>query len=306
MMVGVPAYIQDYLLKLDTDHKYRLGMGDKSIPEIWPNLQLIIWGGAKLESYIGALSRHLGDSVDYRETYGGTETGLVGYKVDTNPGMIPSLGNNFYEFIPMNQWRAMEAEGGDYRNFEFDIRTYDEVKAGNEYAIVITNIGGMYRYIWGDSVIFHKGDPFRIDWAGRLNWYSNIAVERMTFNAVQNSITQLSEIIGCRIPHFSYATNFEPPQYQFVIETDSAFSTDLDLNTVLDQLLGENNVEYKFCRERNLIEAPMVITVPAGTYTRLEKSQLAARGEKKGHYKAPRFTSIDTLNQIRSLALLHI
>ncbi|MFX1253019.1 MAG: GH3 auxin-responsive promoter family protein, partial [Promethearchaeota archaeon] len=193
LIAGVPVYIAEYLTKLESIHKAELGLADKTIPEIWPNLQLMIWSGAKLEGYHTRLAQLVGEQVDFREAYGATETGLIAYQQGQEPGMVPVLANNFCEFIPLQQWRAMEAEGGDYHRFDFDVRTFQDVKPKEEYVIVFTTVGGLYRYIIGDTVIFEKSDIPRFNWAGRIRWWSNITVERMNYGHVQEAIHMLEE-----------------------------------------------------------------------------------------------------------------
>ncbi|MFX1255450.1 MAG: GH3 auxin-responsive promoter family protein, partial [Promethearchaeota archaeon] len=193
LIAGVPAYIADYLTKLETKYKLELGLGQKSIPEIWPNLKLIIWSGAKLEGYRPRLNQLVGEQVDFREAYGATETGLIAYQKGQEQGMVPVLGNNFFEFIPLHEWRAMEEEGANYQTFAFDVRTFQDVKPGVEYVIVFTTVGGLYRYVIGDTVIVERSDLPCFRWTGRIKWWSNITVERMNYGHVQEAIHMLEE-----------------------------------------------------------------------------------------------------------------
>ncbi|MFX0094859.1 MAG: GH3 auxin-responsive promoter family protein, partial [Candidatus Hodarchaeota archaeon] len=289
LIAGLPVYIADYLSKLDLDHKYRLELGTKTIPEIWPNLKLVIWSGAKLEGYSSRLTSLLGNQVDFREAYGATEPGLIAYQEGKTPGMVPVLGNNFFEFIPVREWRAMEAEGANYQEFEFTYLTLQDVRPGVEYVIVMTTVGGMYRYIIGDTVVFHQTDIPRFNWSGRLAWYSNIALERMNYGHVEQVMQLLGACLGCRISNFSYATSYEPPLYRFIIEPDAVVSHPEDLATLIDHCLREVNAEYDFCRKRNLLGIPEVTLVPAGTYALLERISIQKRGNKIGQYKPPRF-----------------
>ncbi|MFX1255059.1 MAG: GH3 auxin-responsive promoter family protein [Promethearchaeota archaeon] len=306
MIAGLPVYIADYLAKLDLEHKYHLGLGDKTIPEIWPNLKLIIWSGAKLEGYASRLNSLVGNQVDFRESYGATEPGLIAYQADNDPGMVPVLGNNFMEFIPLSEWRAMEAEGGDYQDFEFTAHTFQDVNPNTDYVIVLTTIGGMYRYVIGDTVVFQEADVPRFNWSGRLTWYSNIALERMNYGHIEQTMKMLSETLGCHISNFSYATSYQPPQYQFIIEPDSPLSLDTDLSTVLDQCLMEINAEYYFCRERNLLVKPTVSIVPPGTYGLLERITIQEKANKIGQFKPPRFTDGQMIQLINTIAVKHL
>ncbi|MFX0094287.1 MAG: GH3 auxin-responsive promoter family protein [Candidatus Hodarchaeota archaeon] len=301
LIAGLPVYIVDYLAKLELDHKYRLGLGNMTIPEIWPNLKLVIWSGAKLEGYYTRLSNLLGTQVDFRESYGATEPGLIAYQADMAQGMVPVLGNNFFEFIPLSEWRAMEAEGGNYQSFDFNCHTFQDVKVGTEYVIVLTTVGGMYRYVIGDTVVFRKTDIPRFNWSGRITWYSNIALERMNFGHIEQTMQLLSEQLGCPISNFSYATSYEPPRYYFIIEPDGEPMYPGDLATLVDECLMETNAEYHFCRDRKLLLKPEVTVVPAGTYGLLERISIQEKAARIGQYKPPRYTNAETINLLASL-----
>ncbi|MFX0065312.1 MAG: GH3 auxin-responsive promoter family protein [Candidatus Hermodarchaeota archaeon] len=301
LIAGVPVYIAEYLTKLETLHKAELGLAQKTIPEIWPNLKLLIWSGAKLEGYRSHLKQLVGEQIDFREAYGATETGLIAYQQSQESNMVPVLSNNFFEFIPLQEWRTMETEEADYHTFEFDIRTFQDVRSGVEYVIVFTTVGGLYRYVIGDTVIFERSDIPRFRWAGRIKWWSNITIERMSFGHVQNAIHSLEKQIGSVISNFSYTTCYNPPQYHFVIETEERIAPSIDLVQLLDQNLQETNGEYEFARNRKLLQPPLVIQVPFGTYNLLSQ-QRALQGAPLGQMKPPRFTDGQTIDLLASLA----
>ncbi|MFX1250627.1 MAG: GH3 auxin-responsive promoter family protein [Promethearchaeota archaeon] len=303
LIAGLPVYIVDYLSKLDLDHKYRLGLGTQTIPDIWPNLKLMIWSGAKLEGYTSRLTDIVGDQVDFREAYGATEPGLIAYQRGQEPGMVPVVGNNFMEFIPLAEWRAVEAEELNYQDFPFTFHTFQDVKPGIDYVIVLTTVGGMYRYIIGDTVRFCRSDFPRFNWSGRLTWYSNIAVERMNFSHVEQAIDMLADLIGCPISNFSYATSYEPPQYSFIIEPDGIPAYTDEIATLLDECLMEINAEYHFCRERKLLVAPKATIVPSGTYGLLERIKIQEKANRIGQFKPPRYTNIQTIQLLNSMAI---
>jgi hypothetical protein len=54
MIAGLPLFIVDYLTTLDSEHKHKLGLGDKTISEIWPNLKLMIGVGPNWRAMLPA------------------------------------------------------------------------------------------------------------------------------------------------------------------------------------------------------------------------------------------------------------
>ncbi|MFX1534537.1 MAG: GH3 auxin-responsive promoter family protein [Promethearchaeota archaeon] len=300
MIAGVPVYIAEYLTKLEMNHKQELGLVDKSIPEIWPNLKLLIWSGAKIEGYLKRLIQLVGEHIDFREAYGATETGLIAFQQGLERGQVPVLSNNFFEFIPLQEWRAMEAEEADYHHFEFNVRTFQDMKPKVDYVIVFTTVGGLYRYIIGDTIAFELSDIPRFCWTGRIKWWSNITVERMNYGHVTEAIDLLEETLGTQISNFSYSTCYNPPQYHFIIETAKNIPVSTNLTFLLDQALQEVNSEYEFARVRKLLHAPMVIRVPLGTYNRFSQHR-ALQGAPLGQMKPPRFTTEETIQLLNSL-----
>ncbi len=302
MISGLPLYVVDYLDKLDLDHKHKLGLGDKTIPEIWPNLKLMIWSGAKLGGYSTRLRELVGDHVDFRESYGSTETGLIAHQMGDERGMRPLLGNAFIEFISLSEWYEMEAQGGDYQNFEFNIYTFQDVEAEMDYVIVLTTAGGLYRYVIGDTIMFWQTDIPRFSWSGRTLWYTNVSLERLTFAQVESAVTMLGDLIHCPISNFSYAVSCAPPRYTFVIETDGKAHFNGDVSVLLDECLGKNQFNYQHCREDGVLLPPSVSLVPYGTYAALEKRTIQEKRDSVGQFKSPRYTDLETIWLIKSLA----
>ncbi|MFX1253102.1 MAG: GH3 auxin-responsive promoter family protein [Promethearchaeota archaeon] len=300
MIGGVPAYIVSYLVKLNKEHKHQLGLGDKTIPEIWPKLKLVIWGGAQIGGYLPRLRELLGDQVDFYELYAASETGLIAHQQGNEPGMVPILGNNFMEFIPLSEWRAMEEEKGNYQDFEFTCHTFQDVKPGVEYVIVFTTSNGLYRYVIEDTVMFHKSDIPRFNWSGRLVWYSNVTLERVYYSEVEEAIQIAEDVLGCPISNFSYTATHEPePQYQFVIESDAPVPE--EVAKVVDEQLKQVNYNYNYCRNAKMLKEPTIDVVPFGTYESLETEHIKEMAGKIGQYKPPRFTDMETLETIRSV-----
>ncbi len=301
MIAGLPLYIVDYLATLETEHKHKLGLGDKTITEIWPNLKLMIWSGAKLDGYVTRLHALLGDQVDFREAYGATETGLIAHQMGSEPGMVPILGSNFMEFIPLSEWYEMEAQGGDYRNYPFTCRAIRDVEPGVDYVIVLTTVGGLYRYVIGDVVVFRQTGIPRLNWAGRTVWYSNVTMERLTFAQIESAITALSGMIQCPISNFSYVALPEPPQYTFVIETDGKAQYQGDISALLDECLS-NDPNYQHFRQNGMLLPLKASLVPYGTYATLEKKMIQEKGSDTGQFKPPRYTNMEMIELIKSLA----
>ena len=103
------------------------------------------------------------------ELYAGTEGGIYATQTWDYEGMtfIPNL--NFFEFIPEREWFKWQLD----RSHQPKTILLDEVKAGENYEVVITNLHG------GALVRYRPGDMVRI--TARRNEKLNIDIPQMVF-----------------------------------------------------------------------------------------------------------------------------
>ena len=104
------------------------------------------------------------------ETYGGTEGGVYATQAWDYEGMtfIPNL--NFFEFVPEREWFKWQLD----HSYQPKTVLLDEVKAGENYEIVITNFHG------GALVRYRIGDMIRI--TSLRNEKLNIDIPQMVFH----------------------------------------------------------------------------------------------------------------------------
>ena len=87
------------------------------------------------------------------ETYNASE-GFFGIQDDPkDSGMLLMLDYGvYYEFIPMEHFGRPEAEA----------IPLEGVEIGRNYAMIISTLGGFYRYVLGDTVRFTSVKPYKI------------------------------------------------------------------------------------------------------------------------------------------------
>jgi hypothetical protein len=76
----------------------------------------------------------------------------VAVQMDSGEGCVPLCDQHVFEFIPVKEWKEMEEEGEHYREFAFSPRYLSTVIPGEEYILVLTTSGGLYRYVSGDII----------------------------------------------------------------------------------------------------------------------------------------------------------
>lgn len=86
----------------------------------------------------------------------------------------------FYEFMPLNE------DGKEFPN----TLLLNEVKIGENYALIITTNSGLWRYKIGDTIAFVSTNPYRIKVTGRLKHFINAFGEEVIIENADMAITK--------------------------------------------------------------------------------------------------------------------
>jgi len=115
--------------------------------DLWP-VKVIVGGGTDSSIFRKTVEELWGKQL--LETYGAIDGGIYATQTWDYEGMtfIPNL--NFFEFIPEREWFKWQLD----RSYQPKTILLDEVKAGENYEIVITNFHGgiLTRYRMGDMM----------------------------------------------------------------------------------------------------------------------------------------------------------
>jgi hypothetical protein len=179
--------------------------GISDIHQLWPDFCLVVAtvNTKPFENVIQSLLGH----VEFRRLYCVDEVAIA-VQLDEK-GVVPLLDHCYLEFIPLNQWRDMEREGGTYREYGFDIETVDTAVPGEKYVLVVTT-SGLYRYIPGDIVTVI--DSLHIEPSGFIDEWTD-------FPEVAQQIVLLREVARDKFSagHQLVAVESEPMRYLFKI-----------------------------------------------------------------------------------------
>ena len=98
IICGVPAWVQILFEKIIAFHNV------KTIHDIWPNLEIYIWGGVVFKPYKKSFEKLLGREIKYLETYLASE-GFIAFQKRPNSEGIQLLLDNgiFFEFTIVKQ-----------------------------------------------------------------------------------------------------------------------------------------------------------------------------------------------------------
>lgn len=259
--------------------------GKKDLKEIWPNLELYIHGGVSFTPYrerFQTLFPNTGD-IRYVETYNASE-GFFGIQLDPqSPELTLMLDYGiYYEFVPMHEY------GNDFP----ETHTLEQVKVGENYAVVISTNSGLCRYLIGDTIRFTSLKPFRFIITGRTKHFINAFGEEVIIENAEAALKAACESTGALIRDYTaapiYFTETTRPGHHWLIEFEILpDSLDLFCQT-LDLTLQKVNSDYEAKRFKDMaMKAPLLQVARAGTFQQWLKS----KGKLGGQHKIPRLSN---------------
>ncbi|NLA25105.1 MAG: GH3 auxin-responsive promoter family protein, partial [Bacteroidales bacterium] len=138
ILVGVPSWFLVFLKRLMQK------AGANNILEIWPNLKLFIYGGVNFLPYEEVYHSIIpSDKMMYLETYNASE-GFFGIQDDlSSDDMLLMLDYGiYYEFLKLE----------DFNQGKTQTTMLEDVVVGENYAMIISTNGGLWRYLIGDTI----------------------------------------------------------------------------------------------------------------------------------------------------------
>lgn len=275
---GVPTWTLVLLEKL-------LAMkGVKDISEVWPNLQLYIHGGVSFTPYREVFSKLIGSSkMRYLETYNASE-GFFALQNDlSDPSLMlmPDYGI-FYEFIKVSDLEHSNPE------------TYllGEVEKGVNYAVVISNSSGLWRYQLGDTITFASTDPYKFTITGRTKLFINAFGEEVVIDNAERAIAHACAVTDSKVREYTaapiYLDQEDNAGHEWLIEFEKEPHSMHDFATALDAKLKEVNSDYEAKRHKDIaLKMPRIKQVPGNTFY----NWLKRKGKLGGQHKVPRLSN---------------
>ncbi len=258
--------------------------GKNNILEIWPNLELFIHGGVNFEPYREQFRRMIpSENMHYMETYNASE-GF--FAIQDNPecrDMLLMLDIGvYYEFISMKEFGQPGAR----------VLTLGEVTTSENYALVITTNGGLWRYIIGDTVQFTSLEPYKIRITGRTRHFINAFGEELIVDNAEQALKTACEQSGSVIDEYTAGPVFmgeeQKGTHQWLIEFAKEPADPRQFICLLDEALKSLNSDYEAKRYKNMtLVQPLLTIVPKGTFYRWMKN----RGKIGGQNKIPRLAN---------------
>lgn len=158
----------------------------------------------------------------------------------------------FYEFIPV---------GGD------EVLTADQLEAGGQYELIVTNYSGLYRYRLNDIVVVRgfDGDTPDIEFLTKSREILNIAQEKVPASGVLECVGRMAGELGFGVRQAQVRENLETQAYDVYIEPEGR--TDVptaEMSERLDGLLRGSYDLYDRNRMFGSLNGPIVTIMRDG------------------------------------------
>jgi hypothetical protein len=247
--------------------------GKSSLREVWPQLELYIHGGVSFKPYREQFKAIGGEGLRYLETYNASE-GFFAFQSEDDNGMLLHLNAGiFYEFIPKTL-------------------TLEDVNTDENYALLISTNGGLWRYKVGDTIKFTSTKPFKIEVTGRIKHYINAFGEEIIIDNAERAMNAACAATGASVRDYTVAPVYLSLNnrgcHEWLIEFEETPDDLEHFATHLDNYLREINSDYDAKRNKSLaLDSPIVRALPQDTFY----NWLKQRGKLGGQHKVPRLSN---------------
>lgn len=276
-IAGVPTWTL-ILLKRILEIKQK-----KTIAEVWPNLELYINGGVSFVPYREQFNRIIGKPINYLEIYNASEGFFAAQEKPDDDGMLLFTEHGiFYEFMPVDEYGKPNPKTVGLKDVELH----------ENYALVISTTGGLWRYLVGDTVRFTSINPYKLKVSGRLKHYINAFGEEVIIDNSDNAIAMASAKTGAVVTDYTaapvYFSESSNGAHEWLIEFEKE-PPNLDVFIdALDAELKSLNSDYEAKRQKNIaLGRPQVKIVPKGGFNKW----LHSKNKMGGQHKVPRLSN---------------
>jgi GH3 auxin-responsive promoter len=257
--------------------------GKKTIAEVWPNLELYLHGGVNFVPYKDQFDQLIGKSINYQDVYNASEGFFAAQNSLTDDGLILFTNHGiFYEFVAVED--LTQAHPKAY--------TIQDVELYKNYAIIISTVGGLWRYVIGDTVQFVSKNPYKIKVTGRTKHFINAFGEEVIVDNTDNAITIACSKTGAIVNDYTAAPVYFSSQangaHEWLIEFEKEPSSVGAFIYELDTALQNCNSDYEAKRYKNMaLRLPIVQVIPKGSFNKWLKN----KGKLGGQHKVPRLSN---------------
>ncbi len=258
--------------------------GRQSLEEVWPNIEVFFHGGVSFAPYREQYAEMIRTPrMHYVETYNASE-GFFGIQSDlSDPAMLLMTDYGmFYEFMPMTDFGSPNP------------RTVmlQDVEIGCNYALILNNCSGLWRYMIGDTIKFTSKDPYKFVITGRTRHFINAFGEELMVDNADKALVEACKATEASIIDYTAAPVFMDSRakcsHQWLIEFDKQPANLQEFTKLLDEALKRLNSDYEAKRHKDIaLQLPKIEIARKGLF----HDWLAMKGKLGGQHKVPRLSN---------------
>ena len=283
---GVPAWIQILFERIIKQYNV------KTIHDVWPNLAIYVHGGVAIHPYKKSIDALCSKQLIYLDTYMASE-GFLAYQERPNDQQAMKLmvdNKLFFEFIPFTE-ENFDADGNVKPHAV--AKNITEVELNKDYAVLISNCAGAWRYLIGDTVKFTDLKRYEVIVTGRTKHFLSLCGEHLSVDNMNQAVKLVAADLNLKINEFSVVGI--PHQglfaHHWYLGTDKSIDESV-LKESLDKHLKTLNDDYAVERTHALKEV-IVTVLPNQAFIDF----LASKNKLGGQSKFPRVLKGKTLNE---------
>ncbi|MCU0359291.1 MAG: GH3 auxin-responsive promoter family protein [Bacteroidia bacterium] len=283
---GVPAWIQILFERIIKHY------GLKTIHDVWPNLKVFVHGGVSIKPYKNTINALCAQPLIYIDTYMASEA-FVAFQERPNEEQTMKLitdNNLFMEFIPFDEQNFDQEGNLKPRAEAIDLKRVEE---GIEYALIITNCAGAWRYLIGDTIRFTDVRRNEIIITGRTKHFLSLCGEHLSVDNMNKGVLLAANELGISINEYCVCGGpFEGRfEHHWFIGSDK--NTDPEtVSRALDNHLKQLNDDYAVERMHALKQVRVTL-LPNQKFIDF----LASKNKLGGQSKFPRVLKGKVLNE---------
>lgn len=286
---GIPSWLQMYFEKITEKT-------NRKVSEVFPNFNLLIYGGVNFDPYRKKFTELIGKEVDSIELFPASEGFFAFQDSQEKKDLLLILNAGiFYEFIDVE----------DYRNNNLKRVPLWGVKKNKNYVMIISSSAGLWGYNTGDTVRFTSLKPYRINVTGRIKQSLSAFGEHVIVKEVEQAIEQAIINTGLMVKEFTVAPMFKSKSsnacHEWFIEFDEKKVQTKEFAKILDQELQKQNKYYKDLITGKIIGKPVIRKITEDGFKKYMKSI----GKLGGQNKIPKIANNRKIaEQLKKLNLI--
>ena len=275
LISGIPPWMQMYFDRL-------IEKSGKKISELFPDFSVMVQGGVNFEPYKARLYESIGKKIDCIELFPASEGFFAFQDSQDAEGLLLNTNSGiFFEFVP-----AAEIFTANPTRLSLK-----DVKAGENYALIINNNAGLWGYNIGDTVKFLSTNPYRLIVSGRTKHFISAFGEHVIGEEVEAALLKAAEEENVQVTEFTVApmiaTDAGKSYHEWFIEFEN---TPEDINRFakkINENLRTKNVYYDDLIAGNILQQLKISAVKKHGFIDYMKSI----GKLGGQNKLPRLSN---------------